>query len=491
MKTITVENIGPVSHASIPINETGGVTVIRARNGQGKTRILEAIESTLNGRGKTQVRDGALAGSVDGFGVTLRVGRSTRRTGELEVITLEGKLSVADLVDPGIKSPEAADAKRIKSLIQLTNVEPSVELFHDMLGGRDIFDAVVSTAATEAADLVVMADRIKRDCEAAARKKESEADHAEGRARGAREAAGAVDDDAESDAEVLQQRLEKAIRRESELKAMENSAIEAESATARARRQLSEAEAEYDGPTIEEAAQTEQLCSKEVDDAKTAVRKAEEALASARNWQKAAEADHRHATGNREAAERHQSTVAKWREQIEAGIPVAPSREEIEAATAAVRQARQAVELGVMVRNAKSKLDEAKAHAEASLSHRKQAAKLREAAKGTDEVLSSVVSQTGSDLRVEAGRLVLDTRRGDTYFGELSHGERWRIALDVAIQAVNAIGPNGVIPLPQEAWEGLDPIARQAIVDQVKGSGVVILTAECSADETINAEVMA
>ena len=81
---------------------------------------------------------------------------------------------------------------------------------------------------------------------------------------------------------------------------------------------------------------------------------------------------------------------------------------------------------------------------------------------------------------------MLDTRRGATYFADLSRGERWRIVLDLVIAQV---GRPGVIPIPQEAWEGLDEINRRDIAQQLEGSGVIALTAECSADEEVTAEV--
>ena len=112
-----------------------------------------------------------------------------------------------------------------------------------------------------------------------------------------------------------------------------------------------------------------------------------------------------------------------------------------------------------------------------------EAKDLREKAKQTDEVLSEIVGEIPScPLRVIDGRLVTDTERGATFYSDLSAGERWRIALDIAIQAV---GTGGLLVIPQEAWEGLDPANRAAIDAQAKGAQVVVLTAECSADDGI------
>lgn len=488
MATCEIQNIGPVSHASIPIPEEGGVVVLKGRNGAGKTRTLEAVEAAVSGRGKPEVRDGALTGEVKAFGVTIKVGRSTRRSGELEVSSLDGRLSVAELVDPGLKSPDAADARRIKALIQVANVAPSVELFHELLGGREQFEAVVSAVAVETADLVAMSDRIKRDCEAAARKEEDKAAHAEGRARGAHEAAAGVDTEVEANPEVLQKQLEVAIRAESELKANCEAAQKASDQAALARTKLVKAESEFDGPSLDDALEAEKKCETETQAIKEAVAAVEQQLAKLRNEYH--EACHRQsqAIALRKSVEQHEKTIDHWREQIAATVQKVPSVEERQAAAEAVVKAREAVEAGAIARAARATIEDALKFASSAIEHRKRAAELRSAAKGTDEVLSSVIARAGTPLRVEAGRLVLDTKRGATYYGELSHGERWRIALDIAIKAV---GQHGVIVVEQEAWEGLDPYAREAIADQVRGSGVVILTAECSADQEVTAEVFA
>ncbi|MBK8191523.1 MAG: hypothetical protein IPK79_13880 [Vampirovibrionales bacterium] len=115
-----------------------------------------------------------------------------------------------------------------------------------------------------------------------------------------------------------------------------------------------------------------------------------------------------------------------------------------------------------------------------------EAKELREKAKQTDEVLSEIVAEIPAcPLRVVDGRLVTDTKRGATFYSDLSAGERWRIALDIAIQAV---GTGGLLVIPQEAWEGLDPQNRDAIAKQAKAARVVILTAECS-DSELSAEM--
>jgi hypothetical protein len=120
----------------------------------------------------------------------MTIGKSTRRSGEPEVVSLEGKLSAADLVDPGMQKPrrrrrpphQGPDPTRQRQAIRRTVLQA-------VPGGREEFEKLVTPATLESDDLVVMAERIKRDLEAKARSEESQAEHAEGRARGAREAA--------------------------------------------------------------------------------------------------------------------------------------------------------------------------------------------------------------------------------------------------------------------------------------------------------------
>lgn len=501
MQTIDLIDVGPIRKLSIPVPIGGGICVLKGRNGRGKTKALEAVESALTGRGKIDVRDKALRGEVEAFGVRMTIGRSTRRSGELEVQSLDGKLSVAELVDPGIKAPEAADARRIKALVQLANVLPSAELFYHLAGGREEFEKLVGTSALAAEDLVIMAERIKRDLEAKARAVESQAEHAEGRARGAGEAAAGVDVKAEADSAVLQSALESAIRVESNLKSQLESSREAQRKARQAADALDDAEANYQGPAWEDVRDEEaakkvgwNVSESNVKDATSAVQAAEDALRKAKadlelakSKCDAAKSAHDSAVTARGQVERHQATLQQWRDQIEAAIPVAPTDESIADAASKVGAAREAVERGAVIRKARQHLTDAELAAQEAAGHRKRGGQLREAAKGTDDVLSRIVAQSGSQLRVEHGRLVLDTARGATYFGELSMGERWKVALDIAIEAVGRIG---VLTIPQEAWESLDPINRQLLANHVAGRGVVILTAEASGDEEITAEVI-
>lgn len=483
--TIELTEIGPIQHLVIPIPEKGGLCVLRGANGVGKSRALDAVQSLATGKGRVDARDGAVRGSVEWGSARMTVAKSTRRQGELEVTTLEGRLNVADLVDPGIADEEKADAKRIKALVSLSGVAADATLFTKLAGDLAEFDSIVKPESLEGLDLIQMAGRVKRDFESAARHAESHADHAEGRARSCREAGEGVDLTAESDPTKLQAELEAAIRAESTLRAKRDAADKAILAGAVAKREIAKAEGEtlVDVESarlaLVQAEDSEKAAHEELAEARSRLRVAEEKLAGANRA--AAQALTALKTAEKQAA-----TVATWRESIakaEGVTPITPAQ--IAEASARVTKAREAVEAGALIRDAQAKAAESKNHLLNAAGARKKAQALRDAAHGTDDVLSQVVAQSGVPLRVQAGRLVLDTDRGrGELYADLSHGERWRVALDIAIAAV---GKGGLLTIPQTAWEGLDGPNRMAIAEQIREAGVIALTAEC-AEGDIRAE---
>lgn len=488
-KTITVADVGPVTRVRIPIPEPGGIVVLRARNGRGKTKTLEAVESVLAGRGqgKLEVRDGALRGEVEAFGVKLTVGRSVRRSGELEVTSLEGRLSVAELVDPGLKTPEAADARRIKALVQLAGVAPSSELFRPLFPTPDHFTEIVGHRAFSADGLVEMAESVKRYAEGAARALEKVIDNLEGQAGAARRSAESVDPGAECDAARLQAARDDAIRLEQQLRTQAEASVRAMRLADQAHAELSRAEAAYTGPALAEAIERERDALDLAGMDRGAVQAALAVLDRAQAAAKLADQAHNAAVKETQAARNHEALVARWRQQLAESVPTPPSDDDLFAASAGLARARAAEEQGVLIRRALQQLAEADRLDQQAAGKRQEAEQLRQAARGTDEVLSTAIGTIGCPLRVEHGRLVTDTDRGATYFGDLSHGERWRLALDIAI---DSIGQHGVIVIPQEAFESIDPVARLEIARHVHGRGIVCLTAEASADEEITAEVL-
>lgn len=482
--SLKIKNIGPIETLTLPVPSEGGVVILKGRNGAGKTKALEATQALISGSGSLSVRDRQLAGAVEGFGAKITVGRSTRRTGELECLSLEGKLDIAALVDPGMKDPAAADARRIKALIVLSGAKADKSAFVDIIGNEEDFEAIVSKSATETDDPVDMAAKVKRDIEKAARKAEDDSEKANGHAQGMLQSIDGVDLAQECAAEVLQGALEAAIEEHSGLKKQAEAFDRTALAQERARESLLKAQEAYQGPSYEEATDA-------YHNAETATTRAEEAVEDAAIKLRHLQAElerHKHALDQadttRFAALQHKNAIEAWQAQIEeqSAIEDVPVSQIAEAADA-VTKARERVEVGAKVREAKKLQVEAQTHAKRATSLAKYAARLREAAKACDEALSKAVA---SDLlRVEGGRLVLDTERGATLFSDLSHGQRWKIAIDLAAERV---GVGGLIVVEQEAWESLDPANRQFVAEHAQRRKVAIITAEATEGE-LRAEV--
>ena len=81
-------------------------------------------------------------------------------------------------------------------------------------------------------------------------------------------------------------------------------------------------------------------------------------------------------------------------------------------------------------------------------------------------------------------RLVTETDRRLIPFADLS-GERWRVALDIAIEAVGVRRPVGH---PSGSVEGLDPGNQAEIAEHCRNRGAVLLTAEADGGEGIAVE---
>ena len=488
MPTIELENVANVRRCSIPLAEGGGVTILRGRCGSGKSNFQEAVKTLLSGKGKLSVRDGALNGRVEGFGVKLTLSSTrTNRKGELEVESMEGSFSLAAFVDPGYVDPSAADAARIKNLVKLSGVKPSAELFYPLFGSREALENVVSPAALTSDDLTQMASRIKADCEKAARIQEGRADNADGRARGAKEAAAGVDVKSEADGNKLSATLEAAVREQTKLTSQAESATKAKRAAQAAQDALEDAEASYSGDSLPDAKKGEAASKLDYEEKEASVAQAREILMRAElAWDKA-RSELAHAIQRRKNAEQHEATIAKWKEQIAASIPEAPTPEAVQAAGNRVTNARQAIEAGAVIRKARQHLADAEKAIEEATGFRKVAIALRESAASVDSVLSEVVAKSCPTLRVIDGRLVTTTARGDTYLSDLSDGERTKLGIDLQM-AVSGEG-HCLHVFEQRLWANLSPKFRREVADYLREKGQHGIAAEVTDDEELTAEV--
>jgi hypothetical protein len=485
-RTVEISNIGPIKRAKFTL--VPGMNVLKGPNGIGKTRALEAVSSLTHGQGQATPRDGATRGEAEGFGATLKVGRRVTHGGELDVVSIEGRFDLSHLVDPGIKANDAADAQRIKALVQLaggSGADPA--LFYGMVGGQKEFEHYISPSATDTDDIVTMAGRIKRDLEKHARLASDEAEREVAGAEAARALVADVDLNGPDDGPALQGELEFAIAEFSRLGTQANAITRQVLAAETARTQLAAASTSYQGASVRRAQDAETVTSETSEAANAEVLKLEALLHEARNAAQIATMQHENAVTSLRTAIEHEQTLTAWRTAIDEAAKVEPIAPElIEAAAADVTAARAAQERGTLVRLAKQKAANADEHMKRAAECRRVSDWLRDAGKATDEVLSDLVGKLGCPLRVSGGRLVTDhSLRGETFYSELSMGERTKIALNIA---TDAVGPNGLIVIPQEFWEGLDPDNRQMTAEHMRDTGVYGISAEADLGE-LRAEV--
>ena len=473
-RSLLVNDIKVVEKLDIPVPDDGGIVVLRGGQGTGKSTALAAISKMLGGNVRgLESRDGAERGFVEFGGCRMTVSRSrTTRRGQLEVAELETRLDLAALVDPGIADGERADATRIKALVSLSGVQANVSAYHELVGGPEAFATLA--VDTETTDPVVLAGRTKRALEAEARRRESIADTEFGKSAAARNAASDVDTKLPHDETQLRQQHTAAVEQLAKLTEKRRAFEQQHEAREKAKQSLDLAGQNYTGPTPDEAALEIEQTQAELNNAIALKEQAEQAYQSARQQLADAKAKHDAATASLRASEDHFRNLESWRETVKTIIADSPSDQQIEAARAEVDQAAAAIETGVKIRSAKQQLETALAHDHAARQARVAADALRGAAKATDDVLSSLIPS--GPLRVEGGRLVVSTDRSQSeLFSDLSDGERWRIAIDVA---ADQLPPHGLLVIPQVAYEGLTESTRQAINAHAKQRQVVIITAE-------------
>jgi len=486
---IDIEDVGPNEHVTIPLPEGGGVTVLTGRNDIGKSEALRAVEALTGQKERLSVRHEAPLGSrgkVSSAGVELTVAASTRRKGEAEFAVLTGRLSVADLVDPGIQSPEAADAKRIRALMAITRAAPDAAAFHALLGGPANYEAQVGAVATDCPDQLSLALSVKRQIEAAARRREKDAEKISAMAAGLRRQVAEVDLSVEADADKLGAEHSLAVANAAAIRERVKAANQARQAAEAAREMLESHVKDYQGPTVAEA-------TKAVEDAHQAELTAIEAVHAARAALDAAKRQCDQASSTRATAEQacraareHEAAMEGWRKTIaradtpaedEARGEERPASEQVAEADRRVTEANRAIEDGVLARAALEMKKQASDAQKASAEAESMAKRLREAAGAVDGVLTDAIAALDTDLKVRGGRLVVRSGGREKFLGELSQGVRWKAALRIAIAAV---GRGGLIPIPQHAWEGLDYQNRRIVAETAREQGVNIITAEAS-----------
>lgn len=487
MSQIDIE-AGPIDRLSLKIDGPG-VYLMKAENGAGKSIALSAVKTLITGEGKLPIGYGKEEAKITGFGVTVSFGRTKRgvsKFGELEVQSLEGSYSLGNFVKPANKDPLVSDAKSIKELLKISGHKVGPEAFSKLFMSNEEFNQVVQIDSISD-DPVEMSSRIKRDIEEAARHHE------------------AVYAKSKADSEAMFGLIPREIV-EDEIPSVEHS----ENALAVSRQRLAkivadranglnaiknheEVKRKLTGLAPADASKiiTEgQFLRAKVDQLRLDVSELEASLADKkRDLHVSCERLERKRIEMVEAQNQNKS-IDDLRKSLEAALPEVPSEEEIDIAGREIESMIRQLDLSKQKDSLSQKATKAKElffkAEEAALI----AGRYRESAAGVEKILADMVSGCGADMRVENGRLLVDTKRGVEFFSDLSEGQRCRIGIKLLLEYMKRQFPDSVpiCVLEQEAWEPLQPSIKDEIREIAKQEGVAIIAAESSDDPEIVVE---
>lgn len=489
METIEIRDVGPVHSHTIPV--APGVTILTGANEVGKSTCIAAT-SALAGRDiDLSVRDGCKRGLVEGLGTVLSIGKRAVRTGDLEAESVEDRLDLGLLVDPGLKDPKAATKKRVKALLSLTGTKLEVEDFASIL--PEELRATELSAADKDEDPVDLASKIKRRMEKRARELEERVGILAGKIDARKERLKGADLEAPSDSDRLQSALLKAVENlakanqqleawENHQKAQKDAAIELAKLQSEGSGKLRAARKAH-GDAEAKATEALALAGEAADEVDKLRRQLEEAERKAERLKSQSNEAHSAlgaALAAKQAAEDAMGQAERLRQLAEAQAPPAPSVAEVQALTNARIAATQAVEKGAQVRELQTVAAELEALKKEHRDAERLAQVFRDAAAGTDEVLSNAVDCR--TLRVIEGELYYAEGKRKEPFARLSDGKRWQVAITaVALAIQKARGDKlAILPVQQPAWEGLDDANRAIVHETAEACGVCIITAEKS-----------
>lgn len=474
--TIEIENIGPVEEFSAELKP--GITVLRGPQGVGKTTILRTVELATTGdvAGKLSKRDGSKQGEATVAGKTLKINKTTRYDGELEVEGL-GDCDLAAIHTPKFEKPETRDADRIKQLVRLAGIESSFALFNGLIPP----DVTIDPEDVQSDDLVVMAGKVKREIDKVALAAEKESDKDAATAKAKLDSIKGLDLSKEPDTDALRAAWNTAIANESTLKANALAATNAAQQAEQSRKKLDEALAKTT-ISVDDAMAAQSRAYTEQKDADNNVANLKTQLAAAEAAAKDAKAKAEAADETLKQASLHAQNIATLRESLAENV-TGPTEQELLQATEAKDKAEFAYNEGIRIKDALKIEKEARAANDAAKLHSKRAEKLREAATKCFKVVTDAIGKIPDcPLFVReidgSPRLCLKTDRSEAEpFDELSDGERWKVLIPLAT------APNRVVTLSQAGFGELQPANRTLLHRLVAERGGYLLTAQADDGE--------
>jgi energy-coupling factor transporter ATP-binding protein EcfA2 len=489
MSEIVIENDGPIRKLRVPVPEGGGIVVLRGRNGSGKSTALEAVAALAGHDVKAShisIRDGQRKASVEGLGIRLTVAGRAQRSGELIFATID-RQPISKFVDPGHVNLETADEHRIRAILEIAQVPASIDLFREIMpSGVDVM-TIVSAVTLAKENLVDMAGGVRSDLQKSARNAEDKANSSSTKAAVIK--AGLPS--GVQPAQMTPSQLEEVQRQAAEDLGAATQACSATQKEHKAYLAAVALLAEADVATQQErrSALTAEIgrIERRITDNKVLRDELAKRLAGVDADLSADASTLSTAVASLSQLERDQAGVTIAQGVVQQGEPdLTGAESRLGVARAKMTELTDSIIASREWEARMKKESEAEELRKAADAYENLAIKLREAADAVDNILSTAVSEYIPALQVHDRRLKIEyPQRGLIPFSELSHGEKWAVAIDFAGAAV---GENGLLVIDQPAWEGLDNFNRDIAARAAEARKVHVFTAECSDDDDIICE---
>lgn len=466
MTSVKIQKVGAIDFINFNLPEgQGGVRLFVGTNGAGKTTALKCLLALLGRKVPLEPTDDAPKGTVEGLGRSITVQKRQTTKGEVELPNLEGRFDFSDLVDPPIAQPAARNKARIKALVGLAGTPASPDDFKQLFENPEQFKAIVGDELPKAGDVIDMAAAVKKACESAARVHEVQVDQDQAEwTIAVQNAAGAKADQPPKPVNEL---------------------ADAYAAAQRAKLEAQSKIDQVNKANAHNAAMVEKLKAHEAAKPKMDMERSLAVLKNARAMVADLEAKLATAKQTVLEAQKRYDEASQWElrldeirdSMIQVSDEPLPNILDLEMAEGMaldnLRKAEETRKKFDAAVTAKKLTDSIKNHSE-------QAEKLRTIAQKVFDVVSTKLPE-GCPLQVrEFGEdktpvlCAYHDGRGDWVpYDELSEGERWKAALGIAIKAV---GPGGVIPTAQEAWQSLDESARQWVAKTLQNAKVWLIS---------------
>jgi energy-coupling factor transporter ATP-binding protein EcfA2 len=493
-KNMVLKNVGAIHELVIPVPEEGGVVELKGPNGCGKSTALRAAQGILGDkkdRSGLRHHDDAEKGSVSLGDCTITLGRTNRSSGALDVHSLAGHVDLGDIVDPQIEDPLRADKRRIEAIFKVAGASMEGTELKKLLPEEDIKDIEWKDSSWQEPILDV-ADKLRTVFTERARKLEKESLEKNAQAKAMRVGKHEAftrpsDEDVQTAKDNFQAQTEEGIK----LAERKRLADEQFSRVAKARREMDEIGGTDLKSLIESIDKGMLQAYGLLQQFDAEIKKHQEKVRDLEAAKIQTLADHNSLSEKKDIV-LHQQKV---REQLESVIAesVQPiTEEQVQAQRKVVAEAQaqwDELRQAVVDADVLAKAQKLEADAESVVVKGKKARDI--AGPGIDKALGQLIGQVFPGSQFMDGRLaVTHPKRGVTYFGELSDGERWTVVLDLA---TSLCPESTMLVVPQTAWEGLDGANRQKINAWAKEHKIVVMTAEASDDpaaEGIEARVL-